>query len=54
MTEQNLTPEIAIDDAIDDTQGHARRDDEDTDDTQGHARRDDEDTDDVEGHARRS
>jgi hypothetical protein len=51
MTEQNLTPEIATDD----TQGHARRkDDEDTDDTQGHARRkDDEDTDDTQGHARR-
>jgi hypothetical protein len=44
MTEQNETPDIAVDDSADDTEGHARRrtdqdDTEDTEDTEGHARK---------------
>jgi hypothetical protein len=54
MTEQNLT--ITDGDAIDDTEGHFRRDAriDETDDVEGHARRDaDEAEDDTEGHFRR-
>jgi hypothetical protein len=42
MTEQNETPDIAVDDSADDAEGHFRRtdvDDEDTEDTEGHFRR---------------
>jgi len=42
MTEQNETPDIAVDDTADDAEGHFRRsvaDDEDTDDTEGHLRK---------------
>ena len=42
MTERNETPDIAVDDSADDTEGHFRRtapDDEDTDDTEGHVRK---------------
>jgi hypothetical protein len=42
MTEQNETPDVAVDDTADDTEGHFRRtapDDEDTDDTEGHFRK---------------
>jgi hypothetical protein len=63
MTEQNETPDIAVDDSADDAddaEGHFRRsapDDVDTDDTEGHFRRsapDDVDTDDTEGHVRKT
>ena len=42
MTEQNETPDIAVDDAVDDAEGHVRKsvqDDENTDDTEGHVRK---------------
>jgi hypothetical protein len=45
MTEQNETPDIAVDDSADDAddaEGHFRRsapDDVDTDDTEGHVRK---------------
>jgi hypothetical protein len=64
MTEQNETPDVAVDNAADDTEGHFRKtapdDEATTDDTEGHFRRtapDDaatEDTDDTEGHLRRT
>jgi hypothetical protein len=60
MTEQNETPDVAVDDTADDTEGHFRKtapDDEATDDAEGHFRRtapDDEATDDTEGHLRRT
>jgi hypothetical protein len=42
MSEQNETPDIAVDDSADDAEGHLRKtaaDDEDTDDTEGHLRK---------------
>jgi hypothetical protein len=42
MTEQNETPDVAVDDTADDAAGHLRKtapDDEATDDTEGHLRR---------------
>jgi hypothetical protein len=41
MTEQNQTPDIAVEDGADDTAGHFVRaaDTDDTDDTEGHFRK---------------
>jgi hypothetical protein len=57
MTEQNQTPDIAVEDGADDAEGHFIRaaDTDDTDDTAGHFVRaaDTDDTDDTEGHFRK-
>jgi hypothetical protein len=58
MTEQNQTPDIAVEDSADDAEGHVIRADNttDTDDTEGHLRKADNttDTDDTEGHFRKA
>jgi hypothetical protein len=57
MTEQNETPDIAVEDSADDAEGHFRKaDTSDTDDTEGHFRKADDtsDTDDTEGHFKRA